>query len=521
MDKPIEHFDVAVIGCGILGASTTYFCAKSGLKVICCEQFATQEHSNGSSYGLSRCWRYAYTDINYANMAKESLKLWKNLENESGIKLINFEGGCDLVPKHCKTIEKSILDACKKTYSSSERYKIISDFKNANNNKHAHTRHWKNIFNINHLTSNNYNAIWSEYYGTINANRALNTFINQTKKLYPNTSMFKFNCKFQNLNIKQLNKNDSSWKDNNKNNNVIIVNCIENDGKENKISFSCNKIIFCMGGYTESFFNQNRQNLKSIASGNDKFTSSRSSTISSCDWLRPIINGKPMAMINHVLTIPAALVMFESKNDNNRNIDIDCMSKMPVVAEYGLSLDGKTSSTELESPKECTFYSMCECSTTPLGKKWILKVGNAVSPDETKEEIYNLEKQYNRILNWTNIVFNKNLNLKMISKRICWNANTPSRDYIVSDCSQFCHDHDQTSNININKDSYLRDIWFVIGGHAFKQAPIIGKYISDCICNKVKNKSNYCGINWTFVDAARNVPMSYYNKNISSLKSKM
>lgn len=34
---------------------------------------------------------------------------------------------------------------------------------------------------------------------------------------------------------------------------------------------------------------------------------------------------------------------------------------------------------------------------------------------------------------------------------------------------------------------------------------MIGKYIADSICNKVSNKRNYLGVDWTFVDAANQV----------------
>ena len=462
----MQDFDVAVIGCGILGAATTYFCAKSGLKVVCCEQFSTHEHTNGSSYGLSRCWRYAYINPNYANMMKESLKLWQNLEKESGITLINDQGGCNLVLKDSKAIQQSMLDACSETYppNAANSYKYIDDLSNNKIlKKNESTRYWSSLLNIDYLVSNNYSAVNLEkYYGTVNANQALNAFINQTKLKYSKNCTFKFNCKFKNLDI--INKNDN---DNSKNNSTITVHCIENE--HNPTSFNCKKIIFCMGAYIASFLQKN----------------------ANYPWVKPMVLGKSNAVINHVKAIPVQVVNFVSKNKENEDNGHNLMSKMPLVSDYGIKDDSLI--------KECKFYSMPECETTPVGKKWVLKVGNMVS-DSSKDKMFNFEKNFKKIEQWVSVTFNKKLNLQLRSKGICWYAVTPKHDYIVSNCSGFI---DNNNNTNNDSNEYLKDIWFVCGsGHSFKQSPMIGKYIADTICNKVTNKKNYLGIDWTFVDAS-------------------
>lgn len=89
-----EQFDVIVVGAGLMGSSAAYFAAKAGQRVLLLEQFALL-HGNGSSHGSSRIFRVAYPEEQYTRLCLTSLELWKQLEAEGGVKLIEFTGELD------------------------------------------------------------------------------------------------------------------------------------------------------------------------------------------------------------------------------------------------------------------------------------------------------------------------------------------------------------------------------------------------------------------------------------------
>lgn len=89
-----ETFDIVVVGAGLMGSAAAYFSAKAGRRVLLLEQFSLL-HGNGSSHGSSRIFRVAYSNPTYTQLCLASLYLWKQIEIEGGVQLIQFTGELD------------------------------------------------------------------------------------------------------------------------------------------------------------------------------------------------------------------------------------------------------------------------------------------------------------------------------------------------------------------------------------------------------------------------------------------
>ena len=105
-------YDVVVIGGGSMGIATAYYLAKAEQKVLVVDQF-TVPNIYGSHHGETRILRLGYGNGGtYVPLVKESLSLWKELEEETGRTLYNQTGaisvgypGSDFVKE---TIDSSI-----------------------------------------------------------------------------------------------------------------------------------------------------------------------------------------------------------------------------------------------------------------------------------------------------------------------------------------------------------------------------------------------------------------------------
>ncbi len=87
--------DVAVVGAGIMGASTAWWLARQGKSVIVLERFAAG-HVNGSSHGTERIFRLTHADPFWARQCVESLPLWRELEDDVRESLLLTTGHLDL-----------------------------------------------------------------------------------------------------------------------------------------------------------------------------------------------------------------------------------------------------------------------------------------------------------------------------------------------------------------------------------------------------------------------------------------
>ncbi|OQE46520.1 hypothetical protein PENCOP_c001G00712 [Penicillium coprophilum] len=94
----MEHFDVAVVGLGVLGSAAAYQAALRGKKVIAFEQFELG-HVNGASHDTSRIVRTANAAPQYVSLAQSAYKDWADLEKATDQKLLTITGGVMFFPK--------------------------------------------------------------------------------------------------------------------------------------------------------------------------------------------------------------------------------------------------------------------------------------------------------------------------------------------------------------------------------------------------------------------------------------
>jgi sarcosine oxidase len=105
-----SNIDVIIVGAGVMGCAATYQLAKDGARVVLLDQFAVG-HDRGSSHGPSRIIRLAYDGLDYVALARSSYALWRELEAESGERLLTQVGGLDIGPP-----DALALDGIRATY---------------------------------------------------------------------------------------------------------------------------------------------------------------------------------------------------------------------------------------------------------------------------------------------------------------------------------------------------------------------------------------------------------------------
>jgi sarcosine oxidase/L-pipecolate oxidase len=84
-------YDVIVVGGGPIGLATAYDCAREGSSVLVLEQYNFFNQS-GSSNDLVRMFRTMYTQDFMADLAKESIGVWGELERDCAEQLILMSG---------------------------------------------------------------------------------------------------------------------------------------------------------------------------------------------------------------------------------------------------------------------------------------------------------------------------------------------------------------------------------------------------------------------------------------------
>jgi sarcosine oxidase len=110
---------VAVIGAGVNGLATAWRLRQRGADVVVHEQFE-QGHARGSSHGRSRIFRLAYADPQWVRLAQEALDGWRELEAETGEKLLRLDGLLEVVDDIDKSSAKG-LDAAGVPWERLER----------------------------------------------------------------------------------------------------------------------------------------------------------------------------------------------------------------------------------------------------------------------------------------------------------------------------------------------------------------------------------------------------------------
>jgi glycine/D-amino acid oxidase-like deaminating enzyme len=90
--RPVERYDVVVVGVGGMGSSALYHLARRGKRVLGLERFDLL-HEHGSSHGLTRIIRLAYFEHpDYVPLLRRAYELWRELESEAGEQLLHVTG---------------------------------------------------------------------------------------------------------------------------------------------------------------------------------------------------------------------------------------------------------------------------------------------------------------------------------------------------------------------------------------------------------------------------------------------
>jgi sarcosine oxidase len=89
--------DVAVVGLGVIGLSTSMALARRGLRVVGIDRFGSG-HPATSSTGPSRSIRLAYDQPFYVELAREAVARWRGLERDVKDRILLLTGQLDLGP---------------------------------------------------------------------------------------------------------------------------------------------------------------------------------------------------------------------------------------------------------------------------------------------------------------------------------------------------------------------------------------------------------------------------------------
>ena len=109
--KGSDPYDVIVVGIGGMGSATAYHLARRGAKVLGLERFEIP-HEMGSSHGVSRIIRLAYAEHpGYVPLLRSAYALWRELESETGERLLIITGGIDAGTPESATVRGS-LESC-------------------------------------------------------------------------------------------------------------------------------------------------------------------------------------------------------------------------------------------------------------------------------------------------------------------------------------------------------------------------------------------------------------------------
>ena len=90
----MKSYDVAVIGGGVHGLFSAYAIALRGKSVVVCGQFEFG-HLRGSSHGPAKIHHLSYPDPDYVKMSMHALSLWRKIEDEAQVELIEANGCVD------------------------------------------------------------------------------------------------------------------------------------------------------------------------------------------------------------------------------------------------------------------------------------------------------------------------------------------------------------------------------------------------------------------------------------------
>lgn len=96
-------YDVIVLGLGVMGSAAAWHLARAGQRVLALEQYEV-DHGFGSSIDASRIFRYAYDYPAYVALARAAYPMWKALQADTGVKLMQYTGALDFGRADARTL---------------------------------------------------------------------------------------------------------------------------------------------------------------------------------------------------------------------------------------------------------------------------------------------------------------------------------------------------------------------------------------------------------------------------------
>jgi sarcosine oxidase len=107
----MTHFDVVVIGLGVMGSATLRELARRNLSVLGIERFVAG-HDRGSSHGETRIIRLAYFEHpSYVPLVRRAYELWRQIEAAAGQKLLHVTGVAEMGPPEGQLVKGTLASA--------------------------------------------------------------------------------------------------------------------------------------------------------------------------------------------------------------------------------------------------------------------------------------------------------------------------------------------------------------------------------------------------------------------------
>ncbi|WP_343056564.1 FAD-dependent oxidoreductase [Modestobacter versicolor] len=88
---------MVVVGGGVMGSATAWALARRGVDVVLLERFGPG-HAHGASHGRSRIYRSTYAQPHHQALVAEARRLWAELEEESGARVLHPAPGVATAP---------------------------------------------------------------------------------------------------------------------------------------------------------------------------------------------------------------------------------------------------------------------------------------------------------------------------------------------------------------------------------------------------------------------------------------
>jgi sarcosine oxidase len=107
----MTHFDVVVVGLGVMGSAAVHELAERGQRALGIERFAPG-HDRGSSHGSTRLIRLGYFEHpSYVPLLRRAYELWRVLEQASGRKLLHVTGIAEIGPPDGVLVQGTLASA--------------------------------------------------------------------------------------------------------------------------------------------------------------------------------------------------------------------------------------------------------------------------------------------------------------------------------------------------------------------------------------------------------------------------